>query len=133
MSLPGPILVVSDQPDRKLMNALAGAGASPVVESTLADAAKTIRELGPAAAVFADPEFAPAGAVLDKLIAAIDGAPAPFLAPPATPAAAPSPPSPMPTWCWAGSIPAISPAARSSCHPTRQVLPSKCRSARRLG
>jgi hypothetical protein len=79
MSLPGPILVVSDQPDRKLMSALAGTGASPVVESTLADAAKTISELAPAAVVFADPEFAPDGAVLDKLISAIDGAPAPFL------------------------------------------------------
>ena len=36
-SLPGPILVVSDQPDRKLVNALAGAGASAVLESTLAE------------------------------------------------------------------------------------------------
>jgi hypothetical protein len=78
MSLPGPILVVSDQPDRKLMSALAGAGAS-AVESTLADAAATIGERGPAAVVFADPELAPDGAVLDKLIDAIDAAPAPFL------------------------------------------------------
>jgi hypothetical protein len=79
MSLPGPILVVSDQPDRKLMSALAGAGASQVLESTLAESAATIGERGPAAVVFADPELAPAGEVLDKLIAAIDAAPAPFL------------------------------------------------------
>jgi hypothetical protein len=79
MSLPGPILVVSDQPDRKLVNALAGAGASAVFESTLAEAAATIRERGPAAVVFADPEIAPAGEMLEELIAAIDGAPAPFL------------------------------------------------------
>jgi hypothetical protein len=79
MSLPGPILVVSDQPDRKLVNALAGAGASAVLESTLAEAAATIGERGPAAVVFADPEVAPAGEVLEELIAAIDGAPAPFL------------------------------------------------------
>jgi hypothetical protein len=78
-SLPGPILVVSDQPDRKLVNALAGAGASAVLESTLAEAAATIGERGPAAVVFADPELAPAGEVLEELIAAIDAAPAPFL------------------------------------------------------
>jgi hypothetical protein len=78
-SLPGPILVVSDQPDRKLVNALAGAGASAVLESTLAQAAATIGERGPAAVIFADPELAPAGEVLEELIAAIDGAPAPFL------------------------------------------------------
>jgi hypothetical protein len=79
MSLPGPILVVSDQPDRKLASALAGAGVSVVLECTLADAAATIGERGPAAVVFADPEFAPAGEALDKLISAIDAAPAPFL------------------------------------------------------
>jgi hypothetical protein len=79
MSLPGPILIVSDQPDRKLANALAGAGVSAVLESTLADAAAAIGERGPAAVVFADPERSPEGAVLDNLISAIDGAPAPFL------------------------------------------------------
>jgi hypothetical protein len=79
MPLPGPILVVSDQPDRRLTSALAGAGASAVIESTLADAAAAIGERGPAAVVFADPEIAPDGAVLGKLISAIDAAPAPFL------------------------------------------------------
>jgi len=79
MSLPGPILVVSDHHDRKLMAGLAGAGAFPVVECKLAEAAATIGQLGPAAVVFADPDFAPAGSVLDDLIAAIDGAPAPFV------------------------------------------------------
>ena len=79
MSLPGPILVVSDHHDRKLMAGLAGAGAFPVVECKLTEAATTIGQLGPAAVVFADPELAPAGSVLDDLIAAIDAAPAPFL------------------------------------------------------
>jgi hypothetical protein len=79
MSLPGPILVVSDQPDRKLTSALAGAGASPVLESTLPEAAAAIGEHGPAAVIFADPELAPDGEVLEKLIAAIDAVPAPFL------------------------------------------------------
>src|SRR5580704_18396733 len=79
MSLPGPILVVSDHHDRKLMAGLAGAGAFPVVECKMAEAAATIGQLGPAAVVFADPDPAPAGSVLDDLIAAIDAAPAPFL------------------------------------------------------
>jgi hypothetical protein len=79
MSLPGPILVVSDHHDRKLMAGLAGAGAFPVVESKPADAASAIGQLGPAAVVLADPDFAPAAAVLDELIAAIDAAPAPFM------------------------------------------------------
>jgi hypothetical protein len=51
MSLPGPILVVSDHHDRKLMAGLAGAGAFPVVESKLVEAAATIGQLGPAALV----------------------------------------------------------------------------------
>jgi hypothetical protein len=79
MSLPGPILVVSDHHDRKLMAGLAGAGAFPVVESKLVDAAVTIGELGPAAIVFADPDLVPSGSVLEALIAAIDAAPAPFV------------------------------------------------------
>jgi hypothetical protein len=79
MSLPGPILVVSDHHDRKLMAGLAGAGAFPVVECRLAEAAVTIGQLGPAAVVFADPDLALAGAVLDHLIAALDAAPAPFV------------------------------------------------------
>ncbi len=79
MSLPGPILVVSDHHDRKLMAGLAGAGAFPVVECKLAEAAATIGQLGPAAVVFAEPEFAPAGSVLDDLVAAVDAAPAPFM------------------------------------------------------
>ena len=79
MSLPGPILVVSDHHDRKLMAGLAGAGAFPVVECKLAEAAVTIGQLGPAAVVLADPDLAPAGSVLDDLIAALDAAPAPFV------------------------------------------------------
>ena len=49
-------------------------------------------------------------------------APAPSPARPATAAAAPSPPSPTPTSCWAASIPATSPAARSSSRPTRPAV-----------
>jgi hypothetical protein len=79
MSLPGPILVVSDRPDRKLMTALAGAGAFPVVESTLAEAAQAIAKVEPAAVLLADPDAAPVQSQADQLMDAIDAMPAPFM------------------------------------------------------
>src|SRR6266446_2404494 len=78
MSLAGPILIVSDRPDRKLAAALAGAGASPVVESALTEAAAALSRIKPVAAVFADPDPAPAR-LADELMAAIDAQPAPFM------------------------------------------------------
>jgi hypothetical protein len=78
MSLAGPILVISDRPDdRRLAVALAEAGASPVVESALAEAAGALSRLQPVAVLFADPDPAPASA--DELMAAIDAMPAPFM------------------------------------------------------
>jgi hypothetical protein len=79
MSLPGPILVVSDRPDRKLVTALAGAGAFPVVESSLAEAAQAIAKVEPAAVLFADPDAAPVQSQADQLMDAIDAMPAPFM------------------------------------------------------
>jgi hypothetical protein len=79
MSLAGPILIISDRPDRKLAAALAGAGASPVVESALAEAAGALSRIQPVAAVFADPDPAPVRLVADELIATIDAMPAPFM------------------------------------------------------
>jgi hypothetical protein len=79
MSLPGPILVVSDRPDRKLMTALAGAGAFPVVESTLAEAAQAIAKVQPAAVLFADTDAAPVQRQADELMDAVDAMPAPFM------------------------------------------------------
>ena len=79
MSLPGPILVVSDRPDRKLMTALAGAGAFPVVDATLAEAAQAIASTQPAAVLFADPDAAPVQRQADELMDAIDAMPAPFM------------------------------------------------------
>ena len=79
MSLPGPILIVSDRPDRKLITALAGAGAFPVVESTLAQAASAITRIEPAAVLFADPDPAPMRLLADELMHAIDAMPAPFM------------------------------------------------------
>jgi len=79
MSLPGPILVVSDRPDRKLAVALAGAGAFPVVETALAEAAGAMARIQPAAILFADPDPEPARLLADELMAAIDAMPAPFM------------------------------------------------------
>ena len=79
MSLPGPILIVSDRPDRKLLTALAAAGAFPVVESALAGAAGAITRLGPAAVLLADPDPAPLRLKADELMDAIDALPAPFM------------------------------------------------------
>jgi hypothetical protein len=79
MSLPGPILVISDRSDRKLVTALAGAGAFPVVESLLAEAAGAIAKIQPAAVLFADPAAAPVQSLADELMDAIDAMPAPFM------------------------------------------------------
>jgi hypothetical protein len=78
MSLAGPILIISDRPDRKLAVALAAAGACPVVESSLAEAVGALSRIQPIAAVFADADLAPAPLLADELMAAIDAMPAPF-------------------------------------------------------
>src|ERR1700744_3111244 len=79
MSLSGPIVVISDCRDRKLIAALGAAGASPIVETDLADAATAILNHEPAAILFADPDTAPVQSLADTLIAAIDALPAPFV------------------------------------------------------
>jgi hypothetical protein len=78
MSLAGPILIISDRPDRKLAVALAGAGACPVVESSLAEATGALSRIQPVAVVFADADPAPPPLLADELMAAIDALPAPF-------------------------------------------------------
>ena len=81
MSLAGPVLIVSDRPDRKLAAALAAAGASAVVESALTEAAGALSRIQPVAVLFPDSEPAPAPTrhLADELMAAIDALPAPFL------------------------------------------------------
>jgi GGDEF domain-containing protein len=79
MSLPGPILIVSDRPDRKLTAALVGAGASSVVESGVAEAAATVARIKPVAILLAGPEPLPQRLFADALMAAIDALPAPFV------------------------------------------------------
>ena len=79
MSLPGPILVISDRHDRKLSSALAAAGAYPIIETTLAAAASAVAEVEPAAVLFAEPDPAPVQSVADALMDAFDAMPAPFM------------------------------------------------------
>jgi hypothetical protein len=79
MSLSGPILVISDSHDRKLAAALSAAGAFPMVECPLAEAASAIASIEPAAVFFADPEAAPIQSLADSLTEAIDAQPAPFM------------------------------------------------------
>jgi len=63
MSLQGPIVVVAEQPAAPLIQALAGAGAFPVIEATWADAANAVRSIKPSAVVIAEPATVdPAGA-----------------------------------------------------------------------
>jgi hypothetical protein len=79
MSLSGPILIVSDRPDRKLAAALAAAGAFPVVESALVGAVGAFSRIQPVAVLFPDPDQEPDPLRADELMAAIDAMPAPFL------------------------------------------------------
>jgi GGDEF domain-containing protein len=77
MSLPGPILIISDHADRKLAGALARGGASAVVESGLAESAATVARVRPVAILLAGP--VPQRLFADALVAAIDALPAPFV------------------------------------------------------
>ena len=79
MSLPGPILIISDRPDRKLVGALAAGGVSSVVESGLAEAAAMVARIRPVAILLAGPDPIPQRLFADQLTAAIDALPAPFV------------------------------------------------------
>jgi len=54
MSLQGPIVVVTEKPVGALVQALAAAGAFPVVEAQLADAPAAIAKIKPSGVVIAD-------------------------------------------------------------------------------
>jgi hypothetical protein len=79
MPLPGPILIVADRPDRKLVAALVGAAASSVVESGLAEAAATVARIKPVAILLAGPDPVPQRLFADRLMDAVDALPAPFV------------------------------------------------------
>ena len=56
MSLQGPIVVVAEQSQAALLQALAGAGAFPVIEARLTDAPAAVASIKPSAVVLADAE-----------------------------------------------------------------------------
>lgn len=66
MSLQGPIVVVADKPDARLVQALTDAGAFPVVESKWANAANAVTSIKPGAVVLAETD-APEGPAAQKL------------------------------------------------------------------
>lgn len=79
MSLPGSILLVADRNDGALISAFTDAGAFPVVESSVAEAADAIARIEPAAVLFSDPDMALGPDAAHALMDAIDAAPAPFM------------------------------------------------------
>jgi GGDEF domain-containing protein len=73
-SLQGPLVIVADRPAPELSNALAKAGAFPVVDATWDGAPAAIAKIAPAAVVLADADVSAASArtadALNKAIAA---------------------------------------------------------------
>lgn len=69
MALQGPIIVVAEKPATELVNALAAAGAFPIVEAKPADAMTAFAAVNPAAFILAEPEgvATPAAVELSKL------------------------------------------------------------------
>src|SRR5262245_65045026 len=73
-SLQGPLVIVADRPAPELSNALAKAGAFPVVDATWDGAPAAIAKIKPAAVVLADADVSAASArtsdALNQAIAA---------------------------------------------------------------
>src|SRR5262245_53151131 len=98
-SLQGPLVVVADRPTPELSEALAQAGAFPVVDATWTGAAAAIGKIEPAAVILADADTSPSARepreALNRAIAAANSVYMPVIercrhgAIPATPAALP--------------------------------------------
>jgi GGDEF domain-containing protein len=74
-SLQGPLVVVADRPAPELSDALAKAGAFPVLDATWAGAAAAIGKIEPAAVILADADTSPSAAPSrDALNAAVAAA-----------------------------------------------------------
>src|SRR5262245_47771992 len=79
MATLGPVVVVAERPAADLVEALGNAGAFPIIETSLADAAAAIEQIQPAALILTDAQPWPeeqAGASLHK---AIDTGSGPFM------------------------------------------------------
>jgi GGDEF domain-containing protein len=67
MSLQGPLIVVAEHPAKEVVEALSGAGAFPIVESTWSDAPTAFVAVKPAALVIAEPGEPPSEAAARML------------------------------------------------------------------
>jgi GGDEF domain-containing protein len=79
MAALGPVVVVSEKPSAELAEALGEAGAFPIIETNVADAASAIAEIKPAALILADAEPWPTGQAGAILIKAIETGGGPFM------------------------------------------------------
>ena len=79
MSLQGPIVVIAGQKNPDLADALAAAGAFPVIESSWSDAADAIARIEPAAVVMDAPKKPAEAAAARAVRAAIDAAGGPYV------------------------------------------------------
>jgi hypothetical protein len=83
MATLGPVVVVAERPSADLVEGLGGAGAFPIIETGIADAAAAIEQIQPAALILTDAEPWPnetAGASLRKRIETGSGLFMPVLA-----------------------------------------------------
>jgi len=80
MSLQGPMILVADHPATDLLDALAAAGAFPIVETTWADAPAAFSSVKPGAVVIAEPGAPDNESAARKLSKQIAGANEPIVA-----------------------------------------------------
>jgi GGDEF domain-containing protein len=79
MAMLGPMVVVAEAPASDLVDELGRAGAFPIVEAKLADAAAAVTEIQPAALVIADTAPFPSVRHLDALLKTIETRGGPFM------------------------------------------------------
>jgi GGDEF domain-containing protein len=79
MAMLGPMVVVAEAPASDLVDELGRAGAFPIVETKIADAAAAVTEIQPAALVIADTAPFPSVRHLDALVKTIETRGGPFM------------------------------------------------------
>src|SRR4051794_41074264 len=79
MALLGPMVVVAESPAADIVDALAQAGAFPIVETSIAEAPAAIAEIQPAAVILADPEAAPEPRATMALVRAVERRGGPYM------------------------------------------------------
>lgn len=79
MAMLGPMVVVAEGPVTDVIDALGKAGAFPIVEAKLADAAAAITKIQPVALLIADTELSPDASDLKALLKTIETRGGPFM------------------------------------------------------